>query len=104
MKLIELVNARYALQKLVAQDLPIRLAYRLMTLTESCNRYLNFYGQEVDKLGEDPDPQRLKELQDFEITDLNETKLRLPVMDGLMLSASDVKALEPLIEFFEEEQ
>lgn len=101
MKLIELVNARSALGKLVMQDLPLRLAYRLMKLTDICNFHLLFYGQELQKIGTDKD--RLQELQNMEITDLHETKLRIPIMDNLNLSAADIKSLEPLIEFFEEE-
>ena len=103
MKLIEIVNARHSLQKLVAQDLPLRLAYRLMKLTEACNFHLEFYGHERRKLGEDPDPDRMRALDEMEITDLHQEKLRLPVSDDLILSAADIKALEPFIVFFEEE-
>ena len=49
-----------------------------------------------------PDPEKLKELNDMEITDLHHEKLRVPIMDGLALSAADVKMLEPFIEFYEE--
>lgn len=103
MKLVDIVAARDALQKLVAQDLPLRVAYHLMKLTDSCNFHLEFYGTERMKLGELPDPDRLRELNEMEVTDLKETRLRIPITDGLRLSASDVKALEPFIVFFEEE-
>ena len=102
MKLIEIVNARDSLQKLVRQDLPLRLAYRLTHLTDAINFHLNFYGSERMKLGEDPDPERLEELENMEITDLHHERLKLPIRDGLVLSAADVKMLEPFIEFYEE--
>ncbi len=103
MKLIEIVNARHALQKLIAQDLPLRVAYRLMKMTDSCNFHLEFYGQQRMNLGEDPDPVRLQELDEMEVTDLKETQLRIPIADDLKLSAADIKALEPFIVFYEEE-
>ena len=103
MKLMEIVNARHALQKLIAQDLPLRVAYRLMKLTDSCNFHLNFYGNERMKLGTDPDPARLAALNEMEVTDLKETQLRIPIADDLKLSAADIKALEPFIVFYEEE-
>lgn len=103
MQLIKIVNARHALQKLIAQDLPLRVAYRLMKLTDSCNFHLDFYGNERLKLGTDPDPDRLAALNEMEVTDMKETKLRIPITDDLKLSAADIKALEPFIVFFEEE-
>lgn len=103
MKLIEIVNARTSLQKLIAQDLPLRLAYRLTKLTEAINFHLSFYGSERMKLGENPDPEKLRELEEMEITDIPQTKLCIPIRDGLVLSAADVKMLEPFIEFYEEE-
>lgn len=103
MQLIKIVNARHALQKLIAQDLPLRVAYRLMKLTDACNFHLEFYGQERMKLGEHPDPDRLQELDEMEVTDLKETKLRIQITNDLKLSAADIKALEPFIVFYEEE-
>lgn len=102
MKLIEIVNARESLQKLVGQDLPLRVAYRLVKVTDAINFHLSFYGAERAKLGENPDPAKLRELEEMEITDLHHEKLKLPIRDGLVLSASDVKMLEPFIEFYEE--
>lgn len=100
MKLIEVVNAREALGKLVVQDLPLKMAYRLTVLTNKCNFHLEFYGQEIAKCRSEED---VEELNNMEINDLHEAKLHLPIMDGLVLSASDVKALEPLVEFYEGE-
>ena len=102
MKLIEIVNARDSLQKLVGQNLPLRVAYRLVKVTDAINFHLNFYGAERFKLGENPDPEKLQELDNMEITDLHHEKLRVPILEDLVLSAADVKMLEPFIEFYEE--
>ena len=56
MKLIEIVNARGSLQKLVGQELPLRVAYRLVKVTDAINFHLTVYGGELMKLGENPDP------------------------------------------------
>ena len=102
MKLIEIVKARDPLQRIVEQELPLRVAYRLLKVTEAIKFHLHFYYGELIKLGEDPDPEKLKELNDMEITDLHHARLRVPIMEGLVLSAADVKMLEPFIEFYEE--
>lgn len=101
MKLIEIVNARAPLQKLVTQDLPIREAYGLMKFTELCNEHLSFYGQELAKFNPDAQPDRMKELEEMDIGTLE--KITVTLNDGVRLSASDLKALEPLIIFREEE-
>lgn len=97
MKLIELVDARDSLQKLVQQDLPIRKAYEVMQLTEEANRHLLFYSQELAKLGDDPDPEAVKELDGFEIA--GPERIRIEMAGGLRLSAADVALLLPLIDF-----
>lgn len=98
MKLIELVNARVALGKLIVQDLPIRTAYKLMKLTDECNRHLGFYGQEIAKFNPEEDSERLKELNEM---DIDVEKVAIDMSGDIVLSASDIKALVPLIEFAE---
>ena len=104
MKLIDLLTAREALQKLITQDLPIREAYALMKLTDSCNVHLSFYGQELAKFDPHEDPDRLRELQDLDIGQIEKTKIT--IRDELRLSAADVRALLPLVSFhgLEEEE
>ena len=97
MKLIEIVNARAALQKLVMQDLPIRKAFELMEMTDACNRCLTFYGQELTKFNPEEDPDRLRELEDMEVRDVQPVSVQ--ITDGLKLSAADVKMLLPLVSF-----
>lgn len=98
MRLIEIVNARHSLQKLVAQDLPIRTAYALMKITDECNRHLEFYGQEIGKFDPGKNPERLAELDNMEIS-IDMERIIISLDGDLKLSAGDVKMLMPLVEF-----
>ena len=104
MKLIDIVNARAPLQKLVQQDLPLRTAWELVRITEEVNRCLSFYAEELQKLGSEPEAARLKELQQLDVQAPTPEPYRIRIQDGLRLSAADVKLLEPLITFFTEEE
>ena len=99
MKLINIVNARGSLQKLVAQDLPLRTAFEVMELVEKCNRHLGFFSQERQKLGALPDDKKLSDLEHFEVSDLDGPPIEIRADDNLRLSAADVKALEPFVRF-----
>lgn len=101
MKLIELVNARTALGKLIVQDLPIRTAYELMKLTDEANRHLTFYGQELGKFDLERDLDRLEELNSIEIDVGGSDRIRISLDGDLRLSAGDVKMLTPLVDFIE---
>lgn len=98
MKLIDLVNARDSLQKLVAQDLPLRTAYSLMQLTDECNKHLGFYGGELAKFDPEKNPERLAELDNMEIS-IDMERITISLEGDLKLSAGDVKMLMPLVEF-----
>lgn len=99
MRLLDLINARDSLQKLVAQDLPIRKAYELMMLTDECNRHLNFYGNEIGKFDPEKDLDRLDELNNMEILQESDSRIQIAMDGDLRLSATDVKLLLPLIDF-----
>ena len=99
MKLIDIVNARMALQKLTEQDLPLRTAFEIVALVERCNRHLAFFSHIRQKLGALPDEAKLAELENFEVTDLGELPIEILAEESLRLSASDVKALEPFVKF-----
>lgn len=100
MKLIEIVNARGAMQKLVAQDLPLRTAYQVVGLVETCNRHLGFFSQMRQKLGALPEETKLAELENFEISDLDGiVPIEIRADDSLRLSAADIKVLEPFVSF-----
>ena len=99
MKLIEIVNARMALQKLAEQDLPLSTAFELVELIEKCNRHLGFFSQMRQKLGALPDETKLAELENFDVPDLDGLPIEIHADDSLRLSAADVKALEPFVKF-----
>lgn len=96
MRLIDIVDARDALQKLVMQDLPLRTAYNLMSLTDECNKHLNFYYNELAKFNPEENPARLKELENLEV---NIEGITIYLDNSIKLSAADVKMLFPLIKF-----
>lgn len=100
MKLIAIVNARGALQKLITQDLPLRTAFRIGELVEKCNRHLAFFSQIRQNLGALPDEVKLAELESFEVSDLGkDLPIEICADDSLRLSAADIKALEPFVRF-----
>ena len=101
MKLITIVDARASLQKLVGQDLPLPAAWAVMQLADACNVHLNFYGTERGKLGPDPDPEKLAELHDLEVGSPAAEKIRIALADNVRLSAVDLKALEPFVDFYQ---
>lgn len=100
MKLIDIVNARGALQKLAAQDLPLKTALAVVRTVEAANSYLGFYGGEIAKFNPEEEPARLMDLNEMEIDDFQPERIAISTeMDGILLSASDVKRLEPFVEF-----
>lgn len=99
MKLIDLVNARDSLQKLVQQDLPLKTAYKLMQITDECNRHLVFYGNELAKIESNGEPERLEELDNLEVLDDAWEKPKISADCNITLSAVDVKLLMPLVDF-----
>lgn len=104
MQLINIVNARFALQKLIAQDLPLRKAYELVGLVEKCNRHLAFFSQMRQTLGAEPDKDKLRELEAFEVDDLDDAlPIEISNTENLRLSAADLKVLEPFVRFSFEE-
>lgn len=101
MKLITVVTARTAMQKLVAQDLPLPSAWQVMKLIDACNVHLDFYGQQLDKLGTEIDSERLRDLDGLDVGELAAERIRVPLLESIQLSAADLKALEPFAEFYE---
>lgn len=99
MKLIDLVNARDSLQKLIQQDLPLKTAYKLMQITEECNKHLFFYGNELAKINVENNPERLEELENLEIADTSWERPKISADCNLSLSAADIKLLMPLVDF-----
>ena len=98
MKLGKIVSASSALQKLMYQDLPLRQAYELCCLVDRLNPQLMFYSQEISKAG--LSDLRRDELLEFDIPSLDDiSPIILPICDSIMLSAADIKNIEPFIGF-----
>lgn len=96
MKLIDIVDARFSIQKLVAQDLPLPVAYKLYKLIGVVNQHLEFYGNELAKPGCDKEA-----LDNMVIEDYCPEKITVIMSDDIKLSASDINYLEPFINFVE---
>lgn len=104
MKISEIVYAAASLQKLTAQDMPLRFACDVAALVTRCNEQLRFYGQQMDRISamdnvDDADTQRaaLMNLGADGFEDY--APLRLPLSLPITLAAADVKRLESLIAF-----
>lgn len=101
MKLIELVQASPALQKLIRQDLPLPTAYAVMKMVDKYNVDLSFYGMELVKA--DGDQEKISALQEMDVqTDLERIRIRMD--ENIVLSPTDVKYLQPIIDFYKEEK
>ena len=106
MKLSDIVMARPALQKLIMQDMPIKLAFETAKIITACNPHLEFYGAEMQKTAMLPDELRetkQAELLELDVEELGSFKpLQIPLSLPLQLSAADIKRLEPLACFVAE--
>lgn len=104
MKLSEIVTAAPALQKLIMQDVPIRLAYALAQLINKCNPQLDFYGREIVKIGNEENDRR-QELLNLELEEFDKhDPIVIPLGINISLSAADIKCLEPLVIFKDQER
>lgn len=102
MKINDLVIASPSLQKIILQDLPLQKAYELSLLIDRCNPHLIFYGTEELKAGDDT--KRLNDLRNMEAEGFGDFKpIELSLSLDLQISAADIKRLEPLIRFTEQE-
>lgn len=95
MKLIDIVNASDAFKKLIVQDLPLMQAHQLMCLVDRCNPHLRFYG-DIEKQCTSQD--QFEQLHKMTVDEEFE-KIRIPLSANVVLSAADVKNLEPFIDW-----
>lgn len=98
MQLSEIVSAAPALQKLILQELPLPIAWRLSKLIGLCNPALEFFGVERMKCRDNDDMSRLLAM---EIDTPGLDKISIPLRDNITLSAADVKSLEPFVKWEE---
>jgi hypothetical protein len=115
MKMVNIVNAQPALEKIASVDLPLKLLYSLKKLMEKLEREMRFFNEERDKLimkyGEQEDDgayripaenvadfqREANELGDIDV-EWDVPPIVLPLMDGLELSYKELKTLEGFIE------
>lgn len=104
-----IIAAVPAFQKLVVQDLPLPVAYKLSKIVKSVNDEIQFFTEQqaaIVKRHEDPHSPKIveevEELLDLEI-EWDKKPLRVEITEGLHLSCADVDALDGFIEFVEKE-
>lgn len=115
MKMVNIVNAQPALEKIASVDLPLKLLYSLKKLMEKLEREMQFFNEERDKLilkyGEQEEDGMFRipgdKVEDFqreanELADIDVewdvALIVLPLLDGLALSYNELKTLEGFIE------
>lgn len=97
MKLETIVQAAHPLQKLILQDMPLHTAYKLSKLIGKLNPLLEFYGAEMAK---QPEEDKRHELLELDIEGFEDfCRLHIAPDLPLVLSAADIKCLEPFINF-----
>lgn len=89
----DILIAAPSLQKLSGQDLPLYAACAVADLIDLCNPVLDQYGKNIES-GYDEEAERRKEI-DF----ADRVPIGMDPMVPVMLSAADVKRLEPLVDF-----
>lgn len=115
MKMVNIVNAQPALEKIASVDLPLKLLYSLTKLMEKLEREMRFFNDERDKLiikyGEQEEDGTFRipgdkvaefQLHASELADIDVewdiAPIVLPLIDDLKLSYHELKMLEGFIE------
>lgn len=98
-----------AFQKLVMQELPLPVAYKLSKMVKAVNEEARFFGQRhsvIMKRHEDPHSPKIEEeveeLLNLEI-EWDKKPIRVEIDEKLKLSCADVDSLEGFIEFVDKE-
>lgn len=105
----KLIGAVPTFQKLVRQDLPLPVAYRLSKLVRAVNGELAFFQSESGKIRErheDPNsPAIAQEMEALLALDVewDAPPVRIAIDDKLRLSCADIDALDGFVEFYEKE-
>lgn len=96
MKMKTIAEACAPLNKLIRMDMPIRLAYAVMQLATTLEPEWDFYRNQL-VIGKKPE-----EIDELEI-DKHFECVKIPLSTNITLTACDIKALSPFVEFIEEE-
>ena len=117
-QLKEIVLAVPALSKLSAEDLQLRLAYKLKRMIPVLQKEADFFAEQRQKIFEkygtakadgsfdfaaenEPKAAELEELLVMEVTPEVEA-IDIPITENLLLSANDIGLLTPFVHFTEE--
>ncbi len=97
MKMKDILNARFSLQKLMDQNIQLNYAFEIAAFIDKCNLALENYGEEIKTLDEAERETKAEELSEKEVS--NTEAIHLPASLNIFLSPADVKCLESLIHF-----
>lgn len=105
MKLITIINAVPALQRLCAERIDIQTAFQIHKRLPELDKYINLFNSEREKCirdfkGEELE-RKLRELLDFD-TEYDKAPIPLKVREGFSLSVNDIDSLADFIKFEEE--
>ncbi len=105
MKLITIINAVPALQRLCAERIDVQTAFQIHKRLPELDKYINLFNAEREKClrdysGEEKE-QKLRELLDFE-SEYDKDPIPLKVREGFSLSVNDIDALTEFIKFEED--
>lgn len=121
MKLIEIVNAVPALQKLNNQNLALQLSYNIMKMADCLQAEIKFFDEQKNRIfekygkkrnGELRIPERNEKQANNEFKELLNTdvfikdefkKVKIPLSEDIKLSANDITNLLSFVEFTEQE-
>ena len=101
-KIGNLIDAVPALRKLNSLDLPLKTSYKVYKLVEEVNKSLGFFTEKREKIQKKADNQdaELRELVNQE-EEISSGKITITLTDDVKLSAADISALLPFIDFEE---
>lgn len=103
-----IVAASPSIQKMVRQDLPLFVSYKLYKMINHLNEEITFYQNKVEELQSKYNGVNSQEYLDeynalinLEV-DWDEKPIDVNINLGINISAADVSALEPFINFVDE--
>lgn len=102
-KIGNLIDAIPALRKLNSLDLPLRTSYKVFKLVEAVNAELAFFTEKRETIQKKADNRdaELHELVNQE-EEIDSEKVEIILTDDIRLSAADIGALMPFIDFKED--
>lgn len=100
----QILSAVPAMNKLVAEDLPLRTAHRLALLTGKLNPHLDFFHKKQAALEADGQAEeKFQALLDYQV-ELDAERIDISLAENIHLSAVDVNDLMPFVRFVDGEE